>query len=747
MVEPRWDVAHSPSRDFEQQLRNLSALRSPSREFSATVSQLVCTDGAKVLSDQYCSSAEPETAGRSRTDCGIVQARQPIASFPDFASSTNYFEVTIINHDGGEIIIGLAPGPSRDGVVLQRGFGPRSIGLSSDGFWYSGGQIAGVGQKSFGVGDTIGCGYVSRTKHLFFTRNGKALPTSPLHKRFSEMYDTSKVHPTISLAVTQSQASGHNAVLVNLSGRGARTSPSIDFKYAKASRSSTSTPSSARERAGSTAPTPRTGMPRAPSYDKLLAQLEEERGREAIARKSRERELSSRELLLREREEALALSLPREQELLDLHRQQVQHYEKRIQELELERDNERARLSEQTADLQHRLMSVASRRPAAQAQVPQVMHEPSCSSLLSDANGTSPVAKLWRKGETPRTGPGEPQGSPDGLLRDAGQREAGGSGSRRSNGVSPSRTWTGDVFRVARRRVPDDAKTPRVDTSTQSALQLSPTRSLTNVGSPGLTGGVTLRPGKTSPHAAVVSDGRGGTGVRARRELFHGVVTWMTHEEECDNHKHVHADGLSSPFLSCRWALSDGDSGVRHMRGDLHGDREVDRTESAPVSPFLSCKLALSAPPKSTHGSLKENQRVRLQCQASALPEDVTNSARVTKHGPALKQTEREGMVMAAMRWALLVGMAILVLLVVDEAARCALFHSSCHMESMLQSGRTLASTMAVAVSRLVGQACDMHDVMGLTVRWVWEGLGSSGVSGELAIEDKAEPVLQQMHL
>lgn len=712
MVEPRWDVSHSPSRDFEQQLRNLSALRSPSREFSATVSQLVCTDGAKVLSDQYCSSAEPETAGRSRTDCGIVQARQPMASFPDFASSTNYFEVTIINHDGGEIIIGLAPGPSRDGVVVQRGFGPRSIGLSSDGFWYSGGQIAGVGQKSFGVGDTIGCGYVSRTKHLFFTRNGKALPTSPVHKRFCDMYDTSKVHPTISLAATQSQASGHNAVLVNLSGRGARTSPSIDFKYAKASRSSTSTPSSARERAGSTAPTPRTGMPRAPSYDKLLAQLEEERGREAIARKSRERELSSREQLLREREEALALSLPREQELLDLHRQQVQHYEKRIQELELERDNERARLSEQTADLQHRLMSVASRRPAVQAQVPQVMHEPSCSSLLSDANGSSPVAKLWRKGETPRTGLGEPQaaaGSPDGLVRDAGHFEAGGSGSRRSNGTSPCRTWTGDVFRVARRRAPDDAKTPRVDTSTQSALLLSQTRSLTNVGSPGLTG-VTPRTGKTSPLAAVVSGARGGTGVRARRELFRGVVTWMTHEEELDNHTRVPADGLSSPFLSCRWALSDGDSGVRPMRGDLLGDLEVDRPESAPVSPFLSCKLALSAPPQNMHGSLKENQRVRLQCQASALPEDVTDSVRMTQHGPALKQTEREGKVMAAMRWALVVGIAILVLLVVDEAARCALLHWSCHMDSIRQRG-------------------------------------SSGVSGELAIEDKAEPVLQQMHL
>lgn len=65
--------------------------------------------------------------------------------------------------------------------------------------------------NSFQSGDTIGCGYDSTSRDLFFTRNGTRMPANDVLRNFKEEAAI-KLCPTISLS------SPHDTVLINMSG-------------------------------------------------------------------------------------------------------------------------------------------------------------------------------------------------------------------------------------------------------------------------------------------------------------------------------------------------------------------------------------------------------------------------------------------------------------------------------------------------------------------------------------------------
>ena len=64
---------------------------------------------------------------------------------------------------------------------------------------------------SYCAGDTVGCGYDTRSKDIFFTVNGTRQPPIPVLQSFME--ETAlKAHSTVSLGSEQ------DAVLVNIRG-------------------------------------------------------------------------------------------------------------------------------------------------------------------------------------------------------------------------------------------------------------------------------------------------------------------------------------------------------------------------------------------------------------------------------------------------------------------------------------------------------------------------------------------------
>ena len=168
----------------------------------------VLADGATV---RFVADEAGGAAQRFNHEASNVQSA---GALRHFGSDVKYFEVTIISFNPrGTITVGLGHAPLHGKVGKRRpGLAPRSLGLSSDGLLFAGspGQSQRYGQ-TWGTGDTIGCGYDSNSRDVFFTINGCRMPSLACLKRVSEA-EAHKAHPTVSLS------SPHDAVLLNFSG-------------------------------------------------------------------------------------------------------------------------------------------------------------------------------------------------------------------------------------------------------------------------------------------------------------------------------------------------------------------------------------------------------------------------------------------------------------------------------------------------------------------------------------------------